>query len=130
MRILPIALLLLIAAQAETPNSSKVYSTAKRPRALALIGDRYHSPVYIRDHLAPALLKEKHLRVKLRQGDRHLPATAWNFAERLAECECGPAVDVAFGLEEDNYGRDRGWSPWRAVLKDVRYCHAVVTQTA
>ena len=34
-------------------NASKVYSTAKRPRALVLIGDRYHSPTYIRDGLAP-----------------------------------------------------------------------------
>lgn len=35
-----------------------VYQTADRPRALALIGDRYHSPVYIRDHLAKALVRE------------------------------------------------------------------------
>ena len=34
-------------------NTSSVYQTAKRPRALALIGDRYHSPSYIRDGLAP-----------------------------------------------------------------------------
>jgi type 1 glutamine amidotransferase len=39
-------------------NTSKVYSTAERPHALALIGDRYHSAVYIRDNLAPALLRE------------------------------------------------------------------------
>ncbi len=67
-----------------------------------------------------AILKEKHLRVRLRQGDRQLPATAWNFAERLGECECGPMVDAALCLEEDNYSLSRGWSPWRAVLKDVR----------
>src|SRR5438309_3654958 len=47
---------LMTAASAE--NTSKVYSTAKRPRALVLIGDRYHSPIYIRDGLAPALLRE------------------------------------------------------------------------
>ena len=78
----------------------------------------------------PTLLKEKHLRVKLREGGRDMPATAWNFAERLDEFACGPAVDVAFSLEEDNYGRDRGWSPWRAVLKDVRPCDAVLALTA
>jgi len=39
-------------------NTSSVYQTAKRPRALALIGDRYHSPTYIRDGLAPAFLRE------------------------------------------------------------------------
>jgi type 1 glutamine amidotransferase len=49
---------LLAAACLPAQNTSKVYSTAKRPRALALIGDRYHSPVYIRDHLAPALARE------------------------------------------------------------------------
>jgi type 1 glutamine amidotransferase len=41
-----------------TQNTSSVYQTAKRPRALALIGDRYHSPTYIRDGLAPAFLRE------------------------------------------------------------------------
>jgi type 1 glutamine amidotransferase len=45
-----------LAGQAQ--NTSKVYSTANRPRALALIGDRYHSPVYIRENLAPALIRE------------------------------------------------------------------------
>jgi len=38
-------------------NTSSVYQTAKRPRALALIGDRYHS-TYIRNGLAPAFLRE------------------------------------------------------------------------
>ncbi|MDA2926490.1 ThuA domain-containing protein [Acidobacteria bacterium AH-259-G07] len=51
-----LALFLPLAAQAQ--NTSKVYSTAKRPRALALIGDRYHSPVYIRDNLIKALVRE------------------------------------------------------------------------
>jgi type 1 glutamine amidotransferase len=39
-------------------NVSKVYESAKRPMALALIGDRYHSPVYIRDGLIPAFVQE------------------------------------------------------------------------
>lgn len=54
----PIIGLLAAAALAQSSSTSRVYSTAKRPQALALIGDRYHSPVYIRDHLAPALLRE------------------------------------------------------------------------
>src|SRR5690242_2613500 len=53
-----IGILCALAHPAQPQNTSKVYSTAKRPRALALIGDRYHSPIYIRDHLAPALLRE------------------------------------------------------------------------
>src|SRR5260370_19175493 len=46
------------AASGVAQNTSKVYATEKRPRALVLIGDRYHSPTYIRDGLAPALLRE------------------------------------------------------------------------
>ncbi len=39
-------------------NAGDVYSTWKRPRALALIGDRYHSPTYIREGLSAALVRE------------------------------------------------------------------------
>lgn len=39
-------------------TGTDVYSDWKRPRALALIGDRYHSPVYIRDGLSKALAAE------------------------------------------------------------------------
>jgi type 1 glutamine amidotransferase len=56
MRTLAVVLLLSVSAAAQ--NTSKVYATAKRPRALVLVGDRYHSPVYIREGLAPALLQE------------------------------------------------------------------------
>jgi len=51
-------LLLLLPLVAPPQNSPAVYSTARRPRALALIGDRYHSPVYIRDNLLRALALE------------------------------------------------------------------------
>jgi type 1 glutamine amidotransferase len=54
--LLVIGLFLINASFSE--NISKVYQSARRPRALALIGDRYHSPVYIRDGLAPAFLRE------------------------------------------------------------------------
>ena len=50
--------LLALAAAAPAQNSSAVYQSADRPRALALIGDRYHSPVYIRDNLIPAFVRE------------------------------------------------------------------------
>lgn len=56
-----VSLLLLLAMAAGSlpaQNTSRVYMSAKRPRALALIGDRYHSPVYIRDGLSPALVRE------------------------------------------------------------------------
>ena len=48
------ALALALPAQ----KAFEVYQSAERPRALALIGDRYHSPVYIRDHLVKALVRE------------------------------------------------------------------------
>jgi hypothetical protein len=53
-----VMLLLALVASAPAQNTSKVYDSAKRPRALALIGDRYHSPVYIRDSLIPAFVRE------------------------------------------------------------------------
>ncbi|HTX35234.1 MAG TPA: single-stranded-DNA-specific exonuclease RecJ [Bryobacteraceae bacterium] len=62
----------------------------------------------------PALWKEKHLKVMVRQNGRTLALKAWNFAERAAELPAGGRVDVAFRLEEDSY------SGWAAVLKDVR----------
>jgi hypothetical protein len=55
------AVLVLLPLEAAGPmaqNTSSVYQTARRPQALALIGDRYHSPTYIRDGLAPAFLRE------------------------------------------------------------------------
>jgi type 1 glutamine amidotransferase len=55
-RLLVITLLFTSAAAAQ--NTSDVYSSADRPRALALIGDRYHSPAYIRDNLLPAFARE------------------------------------------------------------------------
>ncbi len=51
-------LLAMAAGSLPAQNTSRVYMSAKRPRALALIGDRYHSPVYIRDGLSPALARE------------------------------------------------------------------------
>ncbi len=48
----------ILALAAFGQNTSNVYLSAKRPEALALIGDRYHSPVYIRDGLIPAFARE------------------------------------------------------------------------
>jgi single-stranded-DNA-specific exonuclease len=62
----------------------------------------------------PALWKEKHLKVMVRQNGRTLALKAWDFAERAAELPAGGRVDIAFRLEEDSF------SGWVAVLKDVR----------
>jgi len=69
---------------------------------------------------APVPLKEKHLKVHLRQNGRNLLSTAWNFAERAAELPAQSRTDAVFTVEEDAYSKDRGWGGWSAVLKDVR----------
>src|ERR1022692_2524626 len=43
----------------------------------------------------PVVMKEKHLRLTLRQNGRTLAMKAWNFAERAAELQSGARVDVA-----------------------------------
>jgi single-stranded-DNA-specific exonuclease len=68
----------------------------------------------------PSLFKEKHLRFRFRQNGRYLGATAWNFVDRAGECLPGSPVDLAFALEEDTFGGNRGDCAWRAVLKDLR----------
>ena len=68
----------------------------------------------------PVVVKEKHLRVHLRQDRRSLLATAWNFAERMAELPPGARTDAVFSLEEDSYSAGRGYQCWSAILKDVR----------
>jgi single-stranded-DNA-specific exonuclease len=69
---------------------------------------------------APVIVKEKHLKVHLRQNGRSLFSTAWNFAERAADVTVGSHCDAAFTVEEDAYSESRGWGGWSAVLKDVR----------
>jgi single-stranded-DNA-specific exonuclease len=69
---------------------------------------------------APVLLKEKHLRVHLRQNGRNLMTKAWNFAARAGELPAGARTDAAFTVEEDAYALSRGWGGWSAVLKDIR----------
>lgn len=69
---------------------------------------------------APAIWKEKHLRVLVKQNGRTLSLKAWNFAERVGELPAGSRVDIAFSIEEDAYSAARGYSPWCAILRDVR----------
>lgn len=68
----------------------------------------------------PALWKERHLRVMVRQNGRTLALKAWNFAERIAEMPAGARIDIAFSLEEDAWSAARGYAPWCAILRDVR----------
>jgi single-stranded-DNA-specific exonuclease len=68
----------------------------------------------------PTIMKEKHLRVTVRQNGRSLVLKAWNLAHRARELAPGTRVDVAFNLEEDAYSAARGYPPWAAILKDFR----------
>ncbi len=60
-------------------------------------------------------MKEKHLRVNLRQGSKAVNFKGFHMASRLSEFARGARIDAAFVLEEDTY--NGGWS---AILKDVR----------
>jgi len=76
----------------------------------------------------PTLVKERHLRVHLRQNGRNLVAKAWNFAGRAAEVAAGNKIDVAFSVEEDAFAASQGWPGWSLTLRDVRV--AQLSQTS
>jgi single-stranded-DNA-specific exonuclease len=75
----------------------------------------------------PIVMKEKHLRLSLRQNGRTLMVKAWNFADRAAELQPGKKIDAALCLEEDQYSQSRGYAPWSATLKDIRPATATAT---
>ena len=61
-------------------------------------------------------MKEKHIKVPLRQGSRTFWFKGFNFSERAGQLPLGARVDVAFSLEADRYNNGR-WSP---VIRDFR----------
>ena len=65
-------------------------------------------------------MKEKHLRVAMRQRGRLLTFKAWNFAQRVSELTPGTRLDIAFAIEEDAYSAARGFPGWSATLRDMR----------
>ncbi len=68
----------------------------------------------------PQIVKDKHMRVRVRQNGRFLNAMGWNMADLAPSIAPGARVDLAFSLEEDDYSASRGYSPWQAILKDIR----------
>jgi single-stranded-DNA-specific exonuclease len=68
----------------------------------------------------PAILKEKHLRLNLRQKGQNLKVMAWNAAGRVGQLAAGTRIDAAITLEEDKHSLRRGYPGWTAVLKDFR----------
>ena len=97
---------------------------AEETFALAPLGHGNQPPVFaafeVEVAVPPVPLKEKHLRVTVRQGGRTLRLTAWNFAGRAAELQPGRRIDVAFTVEEDAYSAARGYPGWAAMLRDFR----------
>jgi single-stranded-DNA-specific exonuclease len=79
---------------------------------LAMLGAEVVAP--------PQIIKEKHLRVRVRQQGRFFSAMGWHLAELAPRIIEGSLVDLAFALEEDDYSASRGYEPWQAILKDVR----------
>jgi single-stranded-DNA-specific exonuclease len=75
----------------------------------------------------PDIIKEKHVFLKLRVDGRVIRVKAWNFAERAAELAPGKRIDIALQFEDDAYSAARGYSPWQAIVRDVR---ATVAQTS
>lgn len=68
----------------------------------------------------PVVMKEKHLRIAVKQDGRSVVLKAWNFVPRKDEFGPGTRLDVAFTLEEDAYSASRGYAGWCAVLMDAR----------
>jgi single-stranded-DNA-specific exonuclease len=68
----------------------------------------------------PAVFKDRHLRLTLRQNGRTLTMKAWNFAARRPELPPGARLDAAFTLEPDPYSAARGYPAWGATLREFR----------
>ncbi|MBI3695667.1 MAG: single-stranded-DNA-specific exonuclease RecJ, partial [Acidobacteria bacterium] len=62
----------------------------------------------------PRVLKEKHLRLALRQQGSSIAAMGWNMGHRAASLEPGALLDAAFTVEPDDYA-----GGWRIVLRDL-----------
>ena len=99
------------------PNIAELFALApfghgNQPPVLAALDVEVAGP--------PSVVKEKHLRVMVRQNRRTLVLKAWNFAARAAELAQGARIDIAFALEEDAYAAAQGKPAWAAVLRDAR----------
>lgn len=69
---------------------------------------------------AKVLTEGKHFSVPLRHEGRMMFCKAWNFGDRSDLFQIGAKLDLLVQLEDDQYSRKRGYSPWCVVLKDVR----------
>jgi single-stranded-DNA-specific exonuclease len=61
----------------------------------------------------PRIVKEKHLKVVLRQQTRSMSAIGWHMAERAGGLNAGARLDAAFQVKPDGY-----WGGWSLELRD------------
>jgi single-stranded-DNA-specific exonuclease len=87
--------------------------------ALAPFGCGNPSPVFgvLDAELAgpPSIVKEKLLKLPLRQNGRTVFASSWNLTRRADEFQMGRRYNFAVCLEEEN----RGYGKWRLAVKDA-----------
>ena len=112
----------LIDAVASVPELTE--STARDILSLAPFGMGNREPLFallgVEIIEPPAIMKEKHLRIKVRQGGKVIQLKAWNFAGRAAEFVPGSFIDAVITVEDDAWSASRGYPGWGAFLKDVR----------
>jgi single-stranded-DNA-specific exonuclease len=65
----------------------------------------------------PRVLKERHLKFRVAQGNRVVDALAWNWAARPTEWSVGQPMDAAFTVNENDY---QGVRSLQLELKDLR----------
>ena len=66
-------------------------------------------------------MKEKHLRIAVRQNRRSLTLKAWNFAGRAGEIRRPARASTSrSNWKRMLYSAARGYPGWAAVLRDVR----------
>ncbi|MFN0167429.1 MAG: single-stranded-DNA-specific exonuclease RecJ [Bryobacteraceae bacterium] len=101
--------------------------------SLAPFGHSNEQPVFICEGAEiasePAVMKEKHLRLNVRQQGRTMAMKAWNAAELAPGLQPGQRVDLAFRVEEDQYSLSRGYPGWSCTLVDFRQSIAASSGT-
>ena len=88
--------------------------------ALEPFGMGNPTPVFgacgVRLSVAPRILQDKHLKVRVGNGVRALDALGWGWAKRAPSLVAGDQVDLAFTLEKNNY---QDVASLQLIIKDV-----------
>lgn len=90
----------------ESINAMAPFGHSNEPPLLALLDVELAASPYV--------MKEKHVKLTLRQDGQKLAAKGWFLAEGLRHLQAGQRLDLAFQLEADS------WDGWAATIKAVR----------